>query len=243
MPTETAALVGATGGAGSTRLSVEVAATLSRDDRDVAVFDAAFATQGLAHYVDDRVEPDVTTLVTDEDTALDDALVEIDTPQSGRVAVCPARAAFAALARAKTAGAAERFGDVIDAAAETFDHVLVDAPPVSTNPAVAAVTDVNNVGVVIPASHRGVDSLQRLRGRLADVGTDADLVVSNRGRDPVGEADIAVPESEVVRAENAPACADPDHEFGPAVADVAEELFEVMLHLDFPEESMLSDVL
>jgi cellulose biosynthesis protein BcsQ len=243
MATDTAALVGATGGAGTTRLSVEVAATLARDGRDVAVFDAAFATQGLAHHVEGRVDPDVTTLVTDDDAAVDEALIDLDATDSGRVAVCPAHAAFAALARAKTAGAAERFGDVVDAAAETFDHVLVDAPPVATNPAVAAVTDVDAVGVVIPASHRGVDSLQRLRGRLADVGTDADLVVSNRGKDPVDEADLAVPESDVVRAENAPACADPDPEFGPAVADVAEKLFEVMLHLDFPEEKMLSDVL
>jgi cellulose biosynthesis protein BcsQ len=243
MPTDTAALVGATGGAGTTRLSVEIAATLARDDRDVAVLDAAFATQGLAHYADGRIDPDVTTLVTDDDTAVDDALIDLGTTTPGRVALCPARAAFAALARAKTAGASERFGDVVDTAAETFDHVLVDAPPVATNPAVAAVTAVDSVGVVIPASHRGVDSLQRLRGRLADVGAGADLVVSNRGRDPVDEAAVAVPESEVVRAENAPACADPDPEFGPAVADVAEELFGVMLHLDFPEEKMLSDVL
>ena len=35
------ALVGAVGGAGTTRLCVEFAATLARDDRDVAVFDAA----------------------------------------------------------------------------------------------------------------------------------------------------------------------------------------------------------
>lgn len=47
----TIALVGATGGAGTTRLSLELAAALATDGRDVAVLDAAFATQGLSDYV------------------------------------------------------------------------------------------------------------------------------------------------------------------------------------------------
>jgi len=243
MTVQTAALVGATGGAGTTRLSVEVAATLARDGRDAAVVDADYATQGLAGYVDGRIDPDVTTLVTDDDRSVDEALVDLDLDAPGTVAACPARAAFESLARAKTAGAAERLGAVVDAAAERVDHVIVDAPPVADNPAVAAVTDADRVGVVIPDSHRGVDALQRLRGRLADVGAAADLVVSNRGEDPVGEADVAVPESAVVRAGNAPAVTDPDAAYAPAVAAVTESLFDASLPLEFPEDGLLSDVL
>lgn len=238
MPTETATLVGATGGAGTTRLSVEIAATLAQDGRDVAVLDAAYDTQGLSHYVDGRIHPDVTALVTDKTVTLDDALIDLDVDAPGRLAVCPARAAFEALARAKTAVAAERLDERVRNAADAVDRVVVDAPPVADNPGVAAVTAVDRVGAVIPPSHRGVDALQRLRGRLADVGSGADLVVANRGADPAGAADVSVPESDVTRPANAPACTDP--EFAPAVASLAAELFEVSLDLEFPEESLLS---
>lgn len=61
----TIALVGATGGAGTTRLSLELAAALATDGRDVAVLDAAFATQGLSDYVSGTLDPDATALVTD----------------------------------------------------------------------------------------------------------------------------------------------------------------------------------
>ncbi|OYR95948.1 cell division inhibitor, partial [Halorubrum sp. E3] len=46
MQATTLALVGATGGAGTTRTAVELAALGARDGRDVAVVDAAFTTQG-----------------------------------------------------------------------------------------------------------------------------------------------------------------------------------------------------
>mgnify|MGYP006305158561 CR=1 FL=1 len=42
--TQTCALVGAAGGAGTTRLAVEMGATLTRTGRDVAVVDAAYET-------------------------------------------------------------------------------------------------------------------------------------------------------------------------------------------------------
>ncbi len=51
------AQVGTTGGAGTTRTAVELAATLARDGRSVAIFDAAYATQGLAGYVDGKIDP------------------------------------------------------------------------------------------------------------------------------------------------------------------------------------------
>lgn len=58
------ALVGATGGAGATRLALEFGATLARDGRSVLVADAAYATQGLATAVPGRIGPDVTAAVT-----------------------------------------------------------------------------------------------------------------------------------------------------------------------------------
>jgi Mrp family chromosome partitioning ATPase len=61
---QTLALVGAVGGAGTTRTAVEFGATLARDGRDVAILDAAYATQGLADYLAGRIETDITRVAT-----------------------------------------------------------------------------------------------------------------------------------------------------------------------------------
>ncbi|GAB3703113.1 P-loop NTPase family protein [Halorubrum pallidum] len=66
MHTTTLALVGATGGAGTTRTAVELAAVGARGGHDVVVIDAAFTTQGLSEYVAGRIDTDLTALVTDE---------------------------------------------------------------------------------------------------------------------------------------------------------------------------------
>ncbi|MFC6730175.1 ParA family protein, partial [Natronoarchaeum mannanilyticum] len=79
----TAALVGTAGGAGATRLTAEVGATLARDDRSVAVLDVAFATQGLAQHVPGRIETDVVDLVTDDDPRPSDAAVDLRTDTPG----------------------------------------------------------------------------------------------------------------------------------------------------------------
>lgn len=235
----TAAIVGTTGGAGATRLSVELGATLARADHDVAVLDAAFATQGLSRYVSGRIDPDVTALLTTDEYALDDALFDpFDAP--GRLALCPAYAPFERLARAKTPDAAQRFGDLLTAAADEFDHVLVDTPSIATNPAVAAVTEADLVALVAPDSARGADAVQATHGRLADVGTDADHVIANRRTDshPVAGADVSIPEYDSLDGP-APACLSPDPAFAPSVAAAAERLFDVSLALEFPEERLL----
>ena len=72
----TTAFVGATGGAGTTRLCVETAAMLSHVGRDVVILDAAFATQGLARHVSGRIDTDITALLT-EDGDFDDAVFEV----------------------------------------------------------------------------------------------------------------------------------------------------------------------
>ena len=161
------ALVGAAGGVGTTRLTLEAGTLLARDGRDVAVLDAAYATQGLADLTPGRLEPDMTALCLD-DTPLETALRDRSLDGAGRLAVCPARAPFERLARAKTPEAAEAFEDRIAEAARAFDHVLVDVPPVAANQAVAAVSAADAVAVVADAA-RADDAVPRARDRVGTV--------------------------------------------------------------------------
>ncbi|MFB6271097.1 MAG: ParA family protein, partial [Halobacterium sp.] len=105
METRTAALVGVAGGAGTTRLAVETAAVLARDGASVGVFDAAFATQGLAQYVPGRIDADATRLVTADDAALADARYDLAPDAPGAVAAYPAFAPFGRIADAKSVDA------------------------------------------------------------------------------------------------------------------------------------------
>ncbi|MEF8853822.1 MAG: AAA family ATPase [Haloarculaceae archaeon] len=206
MSDEVCALVGTTGGAGTTRLALEFGATLAGDDRSVLVVDAAYATQGLVTAVPGRVDPDVTRAVTD-DRPLAAATTDLDT-STGRLAVAPARAPFERLSRAKTSECARRLAGRIGDATREFDHVLVDVPPVAANQAVAAVTAADRVGLVVPDTQRGIDALPRTLDRLADVDAGVDAVVANRtGETPqVEDADASVPESETTALADAPVC-------------------------------------
>jgi septum site-determining protein MinD len=232
-----AALVGATGGAGTTRLTVELAATLARDGREVAVLDAAFATQGLSAYLDGRLDPDLTALVTDRvDDPLSAGLVEWGLDVEGRVACCPAAAPFERIARAKTPTAAQEFEARIDEAGGAFDHVLVDTPPVAANQSVAAVNACERVAVVAPATTRGRDAVQRATGRLDDVGVDHDAVVTTRGDLEVATA--SVPET-AATATAAPTCL-AEGTMATAVAEVAEAVVDVDITVE--EGSLLDSV-
>lgn len=233
------ALVGATGGAGTTRLSLEAGALLARTGERVAVFDAALDTQGLADHVPGRVGADVVELVTgDADPA--DALVELDadgvTGGEGTVHVAPVRAPFDGVARAKTETAARRLETTLREAADRFDRVLVDTPPVGSNPAVAAVTAADRVGVVTPATGRGLDAVQRVRGRIEDVGGDVDAVVGNRAPPgvPVETGfDAVVPESEVTAPGAVPVAGGGDGAFSAGVADAVAATVGVELAVEF----------
>lgn len=222
---ESAALVGATGGAGTTRLTLELGAVLASDGRTVAVLDAAFATQGLSDYLSGRLDPDLTTLLTDEsDAPLSDGLVEVPLDvDGGRLACCPAAAPFERLARAKSAEAARVFESRIAAAVEAFDHVLVDTPPVASNQSVAAVTAADRAVLVTPATTRGRDAVQRMRGRLDDVGAAPDAVVSTRGDLSVADATVPETTADVTAAPTALS----DRSVAAAVADVAGVVFGV----------------
>ena len=190
MPPDTLAFVGAAGGAGTTRLALETGTLLAREGRDVALLDAAYATQGLADHTPGRIDPDMTALCVD-DRPLAAGLIDRDLQGAGRLSVCPARAPFERLARAKTPEAAERFGDHVAAAARGFDHVIVDVPPVGANQAVAAVTAVEAAAVVADAGRAG-DVLPRTRDRLLDLGVEPTATVVTGTADHP-DADAALP--------------------------------------------------
>jgi cellulose biosynthesis protein BcsQ len=218
----TAALVGATGGAGTTRLTVELATTLAAGGRSVAVLDAAFATQGLADYLPGELAPDLTSLVTDaSDAPLASGLVDLPIEVPGQVACAPVRAPFERLARAKTAAAARRFEERIEEAAAGHDHVLVDVPPVASNQAVAAVTTSDRTAVVAPGTDSGADAVQRTVARLRDLGTEHDVVVATRGSLPGADVTVPAGESETVTPTSLS-----DGRLGTAVAEVGAALFE-----------------
>ena len=234
----TVALVGATGGAGTTRTTVELATLLARDGERVAVLDAAFETQGLAQYVHGRIDPDVTRVVVG-DATLSEATVSLGLDQPGVVGTVPARAPFERLARAKAPAAARSFGELIREAAEQFDRVLVDTPPLAANQAVAAVDAVERVVPVAPASTRGADALQQLRDRLADVGVDPGPALSVRGE--LSGAAAAVPPNTATAVSAAPTCLE-DDAFGAAVADAAETALECSIDRQFEQQGLVAKV-
>jgi MinD-like ATPase involved in chromosome partitioning or flagellar assembly len=242
MGTQILAYVGAAGGVGTTRLTVECGATLARTGRDVAIFDAAFETQGLAAHVAGEIAPDVTMLVTEE-VALDAALYDHPAELPGRLALCPARAPFERLARAKTAGAARQFERQLAAASLSHDVVLVDTPPLGTNQALAAVNAASRIAVVTVDSRRGRDSLARTHERLDDVGTTADVVIANRSDGSLEDADAAVPTSEVKSPDDCPACLPPDETFAPAVAGAAGAALGQELDLASADEGRVGGLL
>mgnify|MGYP000513047683 CR=1 FL=1 len=100
-----------------------------------------------------------------------------------------------------------------------LDHVLLDVPPIAANQAVAAVNAADRITVVTPASDRGTEAVQRCHERLADVGTEASLVVSTRG--DLATADVAVPTTSATAIEAAPACLDGEDAFTDAIRRVA----------------------
>ncbi|PHQ38405.1 cell division inhibitor [Halorubrum persicum] len=260
MRTKTLALVGATGGAGTTRTAVELAALGARDGRDVAVVDAAFTTQGLSEYVSGRIGTDLTTLVTDETGASlsaatypivggggDAERAETDAPDlPGRADAIPARAPFERVARAKTAEAARKLERRIDEAATSYDAVIVDVAPVGSNEAVAGVTAADRTAAVFPATTHGRDALQRLRGRVADVGAGVNrsiaVVRDGDGESAEGgdeaDADVHLPPTASAVAD-APTASIGDGAYARAVADAFEAAFDATVGIEFAEPGLV----
>jgi cellulose biosynthesis protein BcsQ len=240
MGVSTLALVGATGGAGTTTVAVELAATLARAGRSAAVVDAAFATQGLSTYVSGRIDDDVTAVATGE-AALEGALYDLEFGTAGRALAVPAHAPFERLARAKAPEHARQFEDAVADLTGRVDHVLLDVPPVAANQAVAAVTTAQRRALVVPGTRRGADLLPRQRGRLRDLDAPAERVVATRtdadGAVGLGDADHDLPVATGAPLE--PASLDPETDFAPAVADLAEATLDVALDLEFEDGGFL----
>jgi cellulose biosynthesis protein BcsQ len=236
----TLALVGAVGGAGTTRTAVESGAMLARDGYDVTILDAAFGTQGLADYVEGRIDADLTAVLT-EDAELDAATYPIATDAPGRLKAVPACAPFHRFARAMTAGAAERFERQIAAAGLSADVVLVDTPPIATNQAVAAVNAANQVALVTPDTVRGADGLARQRGRLGDLDVAVEHVLATFTATPavLEEAGTALPESDVVEAGVAPTAGHQTTPYVQAIATFVEDAFGVDLDVEFEASGRL----
>jgi septum site-determining protein MinD len=202
---ETVAFVGAVGGVGTTRITLACAELLARDGRDTVVLDAAYGTQGLADRTEGEIDPDMTRLCL-EQVPLENGLVDPSIDGGGRLSVCPARAPFSRLAKAKAPAAAERFEVRIDEAARQFDYVLIDTPPIAANQAVAAATGARTVAVVCDES-RAESAIPRTDDRLTDIGvdefttilthasgrSDADACVPSLGAEPpvIGETETA----------------------------------------------------
>ncbi|KZN25065.1 cell division inhibitor [Haladaptatus sp. R4] len=242
----TAAFVGATGGAGTTRLCLETAAILSHVGHDVVILDAAFGTQGLSRHVPHRIDTDITALLIDDhgtDEEFSDALIDHPVETTGQLSLCPAYAPFERIARAKTVDAAQALETLVERASDDFDHVIIDTPPVAANQAVAAVNAADTVAVVAPASRRGADAVQGVRGRLADLGTDADTVLANRAESPDEDhlGDVpTIPTSDATAVESIPASApELDTSFSPAIVAATEVVFDTSLDVEFPEEGLL----
>jgi len=261
MHATTLALVGGTGGAGTTRTAVELAALGARDGRDVAVVDAAFTTQGLSEYVTGRIDTDCTALITDETEASLSAAtypIAIDdeggdpgrskstgaTDLPGRADAIPARAPFERLARAKTAEATQKLERRVDEAATAYDAVIVDAAPVGSNEAVSAITAADRVEAVYPATTHGSDALQRLRGRIADVGgsVDGSIAVARGGSQSDSTAGddggVVLPRTDPAVA-SAPTAATGTGAYAQAVADAYESAFDTTVEVEFDDPGVL----
>jgi MinD-like ATPase involved in chromosome partitioning or flagellar assembly len=251
--TTTAALVGATGGAGTTRLTLETAGLLANEGNAVAVFDADFATQGLGDALAGSLAPDLTSVLVEEAT-LAEAGVELPVAAAGEegadttadrtagVTCYPASAPFTRLADAKTAAAARRFETLLAETAAAFDYVLCDTPPVAENQSVSAVHAADRVGVVAPATSRGADAVAGSDARLADLGVETDLVVANEGATPASDpdavdADVTVPESETTRLADAPTVLGEESTLRPVVAELAVALLDAEVSVSDDAES------
>lgn len=235
MTVHSVALVGTVGGAGTTRLAVELGAAFARAGDTALVLDLDLDTQGLASRVPGRLSPDSTRLLTDPGIDLLDAVHVADIDVSGHLDLCPAHAPFTRVAEAKTPEAAQRLDDRLTEATDCgYDAVIVDTPPVASNPAVAAVTATDRTALVASADERGVDAIQRERGRLADVGASEDAIITTRTTPDASppDADIAIPVAPHA-GDGAQIDALGDAPFAQAVIETAELLFDRPLSIDF----------
>lgn len=221
------AFVGTVGGIGTTRSVLEIGGLLARNGDAVLAIDLDFATQGLGRLVEERPAVDAAALLADPDADLEDAVVDWAVDGDGSLGVVPSLAPFVEIADAKTEAAGARVADRLAEGAERADWVLLDVPPVVSNQAIGAVTAADQVVAAISPTDRGVDGLQRERGRLADVGAELDAVLAVGDGDPPPDASAHVPALPADAPSHRPACLDESGSFVRAVADATEHLLDV----------------
>lgn len=231
MAVRSVAFVGVVGGAGTTRTVLEVGGALARAGQGALVFDLDFATQGCSQFVEGRIRTDAATVLADPSVDLTDAVHDVPVDGPGRLGLLPAFSPLATLADAKSPEAGEQVDERLDEATDAFDHVLLDVPPVVSNQAIGAVVAADRVVAVVPPTRRGVDSLPRERGRLADVGREVAFVLAvgdgAEGLPP--DADATIPPLPGDADEYRPATLDTGGGFTVAVGETAEAIFDVSI--------------
>lgn len=232
------AVVGAAGGVGTTRLSVEVGAALAADGRDVIVLDTALDTQGLSSYVPGRIDPDLTDVLT---SGLDPAEALLTHPASdvtaGTLRCLPVDATFDRIAQTKTPETARDLTELATDLTSDGTHIVVDVPPLASNTAVAGTAAADRIALATRDSARGRDALSQSLGTLDDLGFEATLTVINRvraGNPP--DADVTIPESTRSGVPTTPACLSGDTEFVTAVERLASMLFDTKISVDLDRD-------
>lgn len=229
--------VGTVGGIGTTRTVLEIGGLLARTGASVLVIDLDFATQGLSRHVDGTVPVDSAALLADPEHDLEEAIHDIAVDGDGQLGVSPAVSPFVQIAAAKTETAGARVGDRLEAATEQADWVLLDVPPVVSNQAIGAVTATDRTIAVIPPTERGIDALQRERGRLADVGTAFDDVLAVGAGDVPPDADAHLPVLPDGAPAHRPATLESGSSFTSAVAHATEAVLPVTVEAPEPDSA------
>lgn len=221
--TTTTAFVGATGGAGTTRLTIECATLCAASGADVAVLDLAIDTQGIASYTDAALDPELTAVLT-EDAPIDQAMVTLSTSTTGTVSLCPSRASVVQIAAAKTEDAADQLMPVIDQLSTEYDWLLLDIPPAVHNLALAGLQAADSRLVVTPATQCGADALRRMEGRFRDLDCDLSGVIAtfDETASPVQRADTTIPAFEVTAPDAVPSILDADASYQPLFTDLLD---------------------
>lgn len=230
--------VGTVGGIGTTRSVLEIGGLLARTGASVLVIDLDFATQGLGRHVAGTVPVDSTALLADPEPDLDDAIHDVAVDGDGRLGMVPAVSPFVRIAAAKTETAGARVGDRLEAATEQADWVLLDVPPVVSNQAIGAVTATDRTIAVIPPTERGIDALQRERGRLADVGSAFDDVLAVGAGDVPPDADAHLPVLPDGAPAHRPITLENSGSFTSAVAQATAALLPVTVEAPKPDSAL-----
>ncbi|QZA89392.1 AAA family ATPase [Salinarchaeum sp. IM2453] len=170
---ETAAFTGVVGGVGTTRVAIETAGVLAAQGHAAAVLDVNFSTQGLAGYVDAPLEADMMDALIDP-SCTKEGICTIEKPVDGKLGVIPAFGPLSKIAEASKTEHAQQLDAVIEQMPPEYDFIIIDTPPVATNPSLAGITAADDIVAITQDTQRGIDGLRRMHERLSDIDVDVD---------------------------------------------------------------------